>query len=223
MSPIWSPDGNRIIWRSNRARTFDFYWKAASGAGQDELLLKSSNTNIRVPTCWSLDGRFLIYLEFDPKTNRDIWVLPLFGDRKPFPFLNTESSEASGQLSPDGQWMAYNSDESGQLEVYIRSFPSGAGQRLVSTKGGTGPYWRRDGKELYYYAPDGKLIAVDVKTGATFERGQPRVLFEFRPGGPFTSYTVTADGQRFLLNTIVDESGGAPLTVVVNWEAGLKQ
>jgi eukaryotic-like serine/threonine-protein kinase len=230
--PVWSPDGRGIIWVSNREGQSNFYWKAASGAGQEEPLLRFSNNYPRVSTSCSLDGRFLIYYENDPKTKRDIWVLPLSGDRKPFPFLQTESSEAAGQLSPDGRWMAYTSDQSGPLEIYVRSFPSGEGQKLVSTTGGTGPYWRRDGKELFYYAPDGKLMAVEVKSGprdgrqeASFEAGSPRVLFEFRSGSvqPFRSYAVTADGQRFLLNTIVDESGGAPLTVVVNWTAGLKR
>jgi Tol biopolymer transport system component len=227
--PVWSPDGSRIIWSSNREGTFDLYWKATSGAGLEERVLKS--TNYAIPTGWSLDGRFIVYYEIDPKTKRDLWVLPLFGDRKPFPFLQTESSETAGQVSPDGRWMCYISDQSGAFEVYVRSFPSGSGQWLVSTKGGTGPYWRRDGKELFYYASDGKLMAVDVKgplpdgrVGASFEAGSPHVLFEFRSGSffPYAPYTVTADGQRFLLNTLVDESGGAPLTVVVNRTAQLK-
>jgi Tol biopolymer transport system component len=230
--PLWSADGRRIIWQSNREGQHDFYWKAASGTGQDELLLKSSNANRRFPTSCSLDGRFLIYYEIDPKTQRDIWVLPLSGDRKPFPFLQTEASEAAGQLSPDGRWMAYTSDQSSSFEIYVRSFPSGGGQKLVSTKGGTGPCWRRDGKELFYYAPDGKLMAVEVKSGppggrqeVSFEAGPPHALLEFRSGSvfPFPRYTVTADGQRFLLNTLVDESGGAPLTVVVNSQAELKR
>jgi Tol biopolymer transport system component len=231
--PVWSPDGRRIIWASNREGRFDIYWKAASGTGQDELLLKSSNANVRLPTSCSLDGRFLIYYEIDPtKTKRDIWVLPLSGDQKPFPFLQTEASEAAGQLSPDERWMAYTSDQSGPFEIYVRSFPSGGGQRLVSTNGGIGPYWRGDGKELFYYAPDGKLMAVEVKSGPrgdsqeeSFEAGPPHPLFEFRSGSvvPNRPYAVTADGQRFLLNKIVDDSGGAPLTVVINWQAGLKR
>ena len=240
--PVWSPDGSRIVWSSNReGGQYDLYEKAASGAAQDELLLKSSNW--KFPTDWSLDGHFLIYYQIDPKTKRDIWVLPLTGDRKPFKFLQTEANEAGAQLSPNGRWMAYTSDQSGSFEIYVRSFPSGGGQKLVSTRGGFGPHWRRDGKELFYYAPDGNLMAVEVKDGvpgiisagtqgglsdrqgASFEAGVPRPLFEFRSGsfaptiGPFT---VTADGQRFLLNRIVDESGGAPLTVLVNWTAGLQ-
>jgi Tol biopolymer transport system component len=187
-------------------------------------LLESSKG--KFPTDWSMDGRFIIYYEIDPKTRRDIWVLPVGGDRKPFPFLQTEANEIGGQLSPDGRWMAYASDESGGYEVYVQSFPSGGGKRQVSTKGGIGPCWRRDGKELFYYASDGKLMAVEVKNGASFEAGMPSALFEFRSGnGAVTTapYTVTADGQRFLLNALVDESGAAPLTVVVNWTAERKR
>jgi Tol biopolymer transport system component len=223
LNPVWSPDGSRIVWGSNREGPYDLYWKAASGAGQDELLLKSSYT--KVPTNWSLDGRFIIYYEINPKTKRDIWVLPLFGDKKPFPFLQTESNEIGGRLSPDGRWMAYATDESTAYEVYVQGFPAAGGKKRVSTKGGIGPYWRRDGKELFYYAPDGKLMAVEVKSGTSFEVGAPRALFEFRSGSAIPTngpYTVTADGQRFLLNTLVDESGGTPLTVVVNWTAGSK-
>jgi eukaryotic-like serine/threonine-protein kinase len=233
--PVWSPDGSRIVWSSNRDGTNHLYQKGASGAGQDALLLKSNNR--KFPTDWSLDGRFIIYYEINPKTKRDIWVLPLFGDQKPFPFLQTEANEVGAQLSPDGRWMAYISDETGEYEVYVRSFPEARGQRQISTKGGSGPHWRRDGKELFYYAPDGKLMAVEVKSvlpagghgsgeGATFESGVPHALFEFRSGNAVyfhAPYTVTADGQRFLLNTLVDESGGAPLTVVINWTEGLKK
>jgi eukaryotic-like serine/threonine-protein kinase len=235
IQPLWSPDGSRIVWASIREGIYDLYQKAASGAGQEEPLLKSSNW--KFPNDWSRDGRFIVYYQIDPKTKRDLWVLPLSGDQKPFPFLQTGTNEVGGQLSPDGRWMAYASDESGGYEVYVQSFPSAGGQRQVSTKGGAGPRWRRDGKELFYCAPDGKLMAVEVKSGlpagghgdgegATFETGVPHALFEFRSGN-LTSflapYTVTADGRRFLLNTIVDESGGAPLTVRVNWQAGLKQ
>jgi eukaryotic-like serine/threonine-protein kinase len=222
--PVWSPDGSRIVWASNREGGYNFYQKAASGAGQDEVLLRSSS--VMLATDWSVDARFIVHYEIDSKTKRDIWVLPLFGDKKPFPFLGTEASETGAQLSPDGRWMAYMSDESTAYEVCVQSFPGGGGMKRISTKGGMGPHWRRDGKELFYYAPDGKLMAVEVKSGASFEAGVPRVLFEFRSGtgvptiGP---YTVTADGQRFLLNSLVDESGGAPLTAVVNWTAELKR
>jgi eukaryotic-like serine/threonine-protein kinase len=222
--PVWSPDGSRIAWASNREETYHLYRKAASGAGQDELLLKGNNR--KFPTDWSQNGRYMVYYQIDPRTKRDLWVLPLSGDQKPFPFLATESNEVAAQLSPDGRWAAYASDESGWYEVYVQSFPSGGGKRQVSTRGGIGPYWRRDGKELFYYSLEGKLTAVDVKSGTSFEASPPRALFEFRSGSgavTATPYAVTGDGQRFLINTLEDVSGAAPLTVVANWTAELKR
>ncbi len=222
-NPIWSLDGTRIVWTSNRGDTFDLYQKSSSGAGQDEPLLKSSN--VKVATDWSRDGRYILFYEVAPKTRRDLWVLPLFGDRKPFPFLQTGANEVGARFSPDGKWVAYASDESGEYEVYVLSFPESAGKRQISTKGGMGPNWSRDGKELYYYTLDGTLMAVEVKSGERFEVGVLRRLFEFRAGNGLITvapYAVSSDGQRFLLNTLVDESGGAPLTIVLNWTAGLR-
>ena len=181
-------------------------------------------------TDWSRDGKFIVYQARTPKTKFDLWVLPLDGDRKPFPFLQTEFSEAWGQLSADGRWMVYESDESGRLEVYVQSFSadrSGAtsgpgGKWQISTSGGEEPKWRRDGKELFYLAGT-KLMAVDVKTGSTtFEAGVPKALFDTRLGAGFRHYAVTADGQRFLINTPIEETTVLPVTVVVHWTAGLK-
>jgi len=222
--PVWSPDGSLIVWSSNPQGLYHLYQKAASGAGHDTLLLKSDY--YKFPTDWSRDGRFIIYRQIDPKTKYDVWVLPvgpLSADQKPFPFLQTEANEAAAVLSPDGKWMAYTSDESGRYEVYVQNFPVGGGKRQVSTYGGIGPHWRGDGKELFYHAPDGKLMAVEVKAGPNFEAGTPVELFEFRAGGNLITpyYSVTADGQRFLLSTIVETREAAPLTVVVNWAAGL--
>jgi Tol biopolymer transport system component len=220
--PVWSPDGSRIAWASNREGVFHLYEKAASGAGQDALLLKSDY--FKFPTDWSRDGRFIIYREVNPKTKYDVWVLPVgpqTGDQKPFPFLQTEANETAAVLSPDGQWLAYCSDESGRYEVYVQSFPGGGSKRQVSSNGGIGPRWRGDGKELFYHAPDGKLMAVAVKGGASFEADVPVALFEFRAGGNVISpyFDVTQDGQKFLLSTIVETEAVTPLTVVVNWAA----
>jgi serine/threonine protein kinase/Tol biopolymer transport system component len=224
-SPVWSPDGSRVVWASNREGLFHLYEKAASGAGQDVLLLKSDY--FKFPTDWSRDGRFIIYRQIHPKTKYDVWVLPVgspSGDQKPFAFLETEANEAAAVLSPDGRWLAYASDESGTYEVYVQNFPEGGGKRQVSTAGGIGPHWRSDGKELFYHGPDGKLMAATVKAGSTFEASAPIALFEFRAGGNLITpyYSVTSDGQRFLLSTIVETAARAPLTVVVNWTAGMK-
>jgi eukaryotic-like serine/threonine-protein kinase len=228
--PVWSPDRSRIVWSSNREGPYNLYQKAASGAGQDVLLFKSDY--YKFPTDWSRNGRFIIYRQIDPKTKYDVWVLPVNGTvgpisgvQQPFPFLQTAANEAAATLSPDGQWIAYSSDESGRYEVYVQSFPGGGSKRKVSTGGGIGPHWRDDGKELFYHAPDGKLMAVEVKVGASFAARTPVPLFEFRVGGNVITpyYCVTSDGQRFLLSTIVETQAAAPLTVVVNWMAEAKR
>jgi Tol biopolymer transport system component len=220
---VWSPDGSRIAFSSNRKGYFDIYQKASSGAGSDELLLESDFD--KQPTSWSSDGRFLLYWTNDPKTKADIWVLPLSGDRKPFPFLNTEFNEGNGQFSPDGRWIAYFSAESDRVELYVAPFPGPGGKRQISISGATPPArWRGDGKEIYYLAPDNKLMAAEVNgQGAMLEVGAVRALFEIRIGGPGYVYDATADGQRFLVNTAVEQKESAPITLVINWTADLKR
>jgi Tol biopolymer transport system component len=228
--PVWSSDGSRIVWSSNREGQYHLYQKAASGAGQDRLLLRSEYSRGIYAEDWPQQGRAIIYHQPAPKTKFDLLVLPvgpLSGNQPPIPFLQTEVEERGGRLSPDGQWMAYVSDESGQYEVYIQSFPKGGSKRQVSTSGGIGPHWRRDGKELFYYSADGKLMAVAVVSGASVETLTPVALFAFRSGsrasptGP--PYTMTADGQQFLINAIVEAKESAPLTLVVNWLAEMKK
>jgi hypothetical protein len=155
--------------------------------------------------------------------------LPLFGDRKPLPFLQMPYNEAYGQFSPDGRWVAYLSNESGRDEVYVAPFPRPAGKWQVSTTGGVAPRWRRDGKEIFYVAPDNKLMAAAVSGQASaFEVGAVQPLFEIHRNGPVIggylgyNYDVAADGQRFLVNT-VGEQAAAPLTLIVNWQAGIRK
>ena len=190
--PIWSPDGKQIVFASARDGLLDLYQRASDASGPDELLLKLNAQPILFPSDWSADGRFLTYYRTDPKTQLDIWTLSLGIDRrsigagrpesaegrKPVPFLQGDFNESQGQFSPDGRWIAYVSDESGGQQVYVQSFPTPTGQRQISTEGGTQPRWRRDGKELFYLAPDRKLMAVTVKTGATFEADAPRAMFQ---------------------------------------------
>lgn len=228
---VWSPDGSRIIFASSREGNLDLYQKLASGARDEELLLKSSEN--KLPTSWSHDGRFLLYYAIDPKTKADLWVLPLNGDKKPFPFLRTEFNEQYGRFSPDGRWIAYSSDESGRDEIYVRSFSPDAagtasaagGKWLISNGGGTQPRWRGDGRELYYLAPDGKLMAVQVTTSPVFQAGVARILFQAPPtiSASTPRWDVTGDGKRFLLPAPTAQSAQAPITVVLNWQAALKK
>jgi hypothetical protein len=192
--------------------------RATNGAGQDEILDRS--TRLKYPVDWSKDGRYIIeQASADSKTGTDIWVLPLFGDRKPFPYLETDANEAEAKLSPNGLWLAYQSDESKRNEIYVTTFPQPGGKWQVSTNGGSYPVWSRDGKELFYIGADGKMMAVEVKAGPAFEAGIPKPLFDVSSAG---SYDVGKDG-RFLIPVPVEQSGTTPITVVVNWQAGLRK
>jgi Tol biopolymer transport system component len=219
--PVWSPDGGRIVFASDRSGASNLYQKSSSGAGSEELLLGSDTS--KYVTDWSPDGRFIAYEKQDPRTGLDLWLLPLFGDRKPIPFLQTEFNEGQGQFSPDGRWMAYVSDESGRREVYVQTFPASGGKWQISDSGGTYPRWRRDGKELFYIASDLKLMAVAVQTDSTLLAGRPQALFEPRFFQAMIPYTVSADSQRFLVNTPIEEDNSSSMTVVLNWMAALKK
>jgi len=221
--PIWSPEGSPIAFASFRTGVLDIYQRPANMGAPDEVLLKLGARPIVFPSDWSSDGRYIAYYRTDPKNQLDIWVLPMFGDRKQFPYVHGEFNESQGQFSPDGKWMAYVSDESGSPQIYVQSFPGLTGKWQISPNGGGQPRWRPDGKELYYVAPDQKLMAVMVRSGATFEAEAPRALFETAlPTSPQRqTYAVSRDGQRFLLNAPLDVA--SPMTIVENWTAGLKK
>ncbi len=223
-NPLWSPDGGQVVFSSNRKGPYDLFQKASSSAGGEEVLLESNES--KTATSRSPDGRFIAFTNTDTKasTKQDLWILPLFGDRKPFPFLQTQFNEFGAQFSPDGHWIAYVSDESSNNQVYLASFPGPGGKWQVSRSGGTEPRWRGDGKEIFFLALDNKLMAVEVNAKETsLEIGNAQPLFEIRPStAPGTHYDVTRDGKRFLVVT-AGEGGSAPITLVVNWPADLKR
>ena len=223
-SPTWKPDGSFIVFHTSRDGPLNIYQKAANGAGSEEPLFRSDNS--KNPTDWSADGKYILYQEQSPKTGYDLWVLPLSGEQKPSPFLQTNSVEVQGRFSPNGKWVAYTSNESGTYQVYVRSFPSG-GQWQISDNGGGDPKWRRDGKELFYISSDRKLMAVEVKgEGSTFESSVPKTLFEMRIRGlpgPRNYYDVSHDGQRFLVASTPEEAATQPMTVVLNWQSAVKR
>ena len=219
--PLWSPDGSQIIFSSNREGRFKLYQKPSDGAGEEELLSTSSTRMYQAD--WSRDGRFVLYESYDRETRSDLWVLPMFGDQKPFPLLQTEFNEREGRLSSDGHWVAYVSNESGRNEVYVQSFPKPGGKKRISTEGGSEPEWRGDGKELFYLTPDGMLMAVEVKADSTLEVSIPKSLFQTGARGlAGTKYDVSGDGQRFLVNTELLLTS-SPINVIVNWTEGLRK
>jgi len=226
--PIWSPDETSITFNSTQGGGTGLYRKPAGGVGNEETLVKNNHPNY--PDDWSRDGRSLIYSDQDPKTKRDLWVLPTDGDRKPSVFLQTEFNESEAKFSPDGHWVAYESDASGKYEIYVRPYPAtGSGNELlISNGGGSQPRWRRDGKELFYFSSGGKLMVVDVATGPVFKAGVPRLLFQAPIfGGGISNeiwrWDMTGDGQRFLINTVPEENVSAPITVVLNWQSEFKK
>jgi eukaryotic-like serine/threonine-protein kinase len=228
--PAWSPDGSLIAFISTRNGQTSIYQKSASGAGAEEALITSAE--LKYNPQWSPDGRFILYAQISATTNVDLLLLPLSGERKAQPFLQTSFIEAQGRFSPDGRWVAYISNETIQFEVYVQSFPASNGKVRISTGGGSQPQWRGDGRELYYYTPDRKLMAVDVNgEGSTFKVGVPRPLFNIRvvgagidqgfPGNGY--YAATRDGKRFLVTTSPEAGERQQINVILNWTADLKR
>jgi serine/threonine-protein kinase len=224
-TPAWSPDGTRIAFRSNRAGRLNLYWQRADGGGGVERLTDNEFNDL--PRSWTPDGHILAFQEVRPDTGRDIFTLRI-GDRNPQPFLQTKYTDGCPQISPDGRWLAYVSDETGGPEVFVQSFPAAGGKWQVSTDGGTEPVWNRNGHELFYRSGT-KMMAVDVATRPAFSSGKPRMLFEGSYAAsvfPFTgvAYDVSPDGQRFLM---MEEAGqpkpAAEINVVLNWSEELKR
>jgi Tol biopolymer transport system component len=214
--PLWSPDGTRVLFASNRSGAYDLYQKPADGSGSEQVLLQSPD--LKRPNSWSRDGRFILY--WSDRNGGDLMVLPLTGDRKPVPFLSTASNEQQGVFSPDGKWVAYQSDESGRFEIYVRPFPGPGGPSQVSAEGGHSPRWRTDGKELYYVAPDLKLMAAKVAVrGAVFNAATPESLFQthINQATNRPEYDVARDGRLLILTDLPDTSA-EPIHLLLNWQ-----
>jgi len=234
-APVWSPDGTRVAFAALRTGGNGIYQKATNGSGREQELVRAT-VDPKLPDDWSHDERFLLYTHVDPRTHADLWVLPLAVDGTPSgaatPLANTEFSEEQGRFSPDARWIAYASDESGRSEIYIQPFPAppnGGSKMPISRDGGSEPRWRRDGKELFYFSPDGKLMAADVTEGLTFKASVPRTLFQVpvaqiahnAVSTQVFGWDVAPDGKRFLIDTATTST--EPVTVLLNWTAELKK
>jgi len=223
--PVWTPDGKRIAFYSDKEGPWNIFWQLADGSGGLERLTVSEN--LTVPVSFSPDGQTLAFHDVNSTTGNDLWVLRM-ADRKAQPFLRTRFNEANPRFSPDGHWLAYVSDESGRYEIYVQPYPGPGGKWQISTDGGTEPAWNPNGHELFY-RNSSKILAVDIATRPGFSANTPRVLFQ----GDYVlatallpnNYDVSPDGQRFLMLKSSEQSQAAPtqINVVSNWFEELKQ
>ena len=221
-TPVWSPDGRQLLFGSNRGLAFELYLKNSDGSGQEKLLFHVQGTTTNPPTDWSRDGKYMLF-----ERETELWYLAL-PEGQDKPLVQIKAVVANGQFSPDGRWVAYASNETGKWEVYVTSFPEPRGKWQVSAGGGREPRWRGDGRELFYLSPEGKMMAVQVNAGATFDAGTPVALFQARPHKQVAAldiftYDVSRDGQRFLINTQVERPERSPMSVILNWTAGLEK
>ena len=217
--PIWSPDGSRILFESNRSGVRNLYEKRSDLSTGDQILLQSPRTT--TPDDWSRDGRFIAYTANDPQTLQDIWVMPTEGTRTPREFLRTAADERSPMFSPDGEWVAYVSNVSGSYQIYVRPFRGSGSERQISASGGIHPAWARDGSEIYFVAPNGMLMAAPLRRPqpGLLEPGRPQALFQGRMYGGSDlnvgqNYDISRDG-RFLLNTVLESA--PPITLLRDW------
>jgi Tol biopolymer transport system component len=210
--PIFSPEGGRIVYVSDRKdNIWDMYERPTDGSGAEALLFESGEN--KNPRDWSPDGRYILYRSDSPKTDADLWALPLVGDRKPLAVAATPFDEVDGRFSPDGRWIAYVSNEAGRSEIYVQPFPGPGPKAQLSVGGGTTPRWRRDGRELFYVAPDNRLMSVPItRRESHLEGAAPLALFTLPKA---SGYEPSQDGQRMLVNAVVSDA--SPITIILNW------
>lgn len=214
--PVWAPESQRLAFGSARNAPPNVFLKSLAGNGLEERLLEARFQCD--PSSWTPDGNAVIFTMIDPQTRRDIWLVPVSGDRKPQPVLQTKANEQGGRVSPDGNWLAYWSDESGGNELYVTQFPQPAHTRRISTSGGVNPFWRSDGKELYFLVGN-KLMAVSINAGKELQSGTPQPLFDFEGFW----YEPSQDGQRFLTFAVTEKAPPPPINMVLNWATEMKK
>ena len=220
-SPVWSPDGTRLAFRSNRESRHDLYVRPAAAGGSDAVLLKTPAS--KYPTDWSPDGTFVVYHSFDQRSRYDIWAAPVRAEGATRPLVRTDFDDIQGQVSPSGRWLAYASNESSRFEVYVQPLLADGRKWQVSVDGGSDPRWRADEKELFFLGRDGRVISVGLTGGTSFRAAIPRPLFQLQDVAPvkppyLSAYDAQRDGQRFVVPRTPESLEQHPFTVIVNWQ-----